>query len=48
MVAPMKRLLMLAAVGLFVRGCARLNVNPAQARAKTGYVEVNEQMSYAH
>lgn len=35
----MKRLLMLAAVGLFVTGCASPNVNPPQARAKTGYVD---------
>jgi hypothetical protein len=35
----MKRLLMLAAVGLFVTGCASPNVNPPQARANTGYVD---------
>jgi hypothetical protein len=37
--AAMKRLLMLAAVGLFVTGCASPNVNPPQARANTGYVD---------
>lgn len=35
----MKRLLMLAAVALFITGCASPNVNPTQARAKTGYVD---------
>jgi hypothetical protein len=35
----MKRLLMLAAAGLLVAGCASPNVNPPQARAKTGYVD---------
>jgi hypothetical protein len=35
----MKRLLMLAAAGLFITGCASPNVNPPQARAKTGYVD---------
>jgi hypothetical protein len=35
----MKRLLLLAAAGLFITGCASLNVNPPQARAKTGYVD---------
>jgi len=32
-------MLMLAAVGLFVTGCASPNVNPPQARANTGYVD---------
>jgi hypothetical protein len=36
----MKRLLMLAAAGLFVTGCASPNVNPPQARAKTGYLDL--------
>ena len=35
----MKRLLMLAAAGLLVAGCASPNVNPPHARAKTGYVD---------
>ena len=35
----MKRVLMLAAVGLFVTGCASPNVNPPRARANTGYVD---------
>ena len=35
----MKRMLMLAAVGLLVAGCASPDVNPPQARAKTGYVD---------
>jgi hypothetical protein len=35
----MKRLLMLAAAGLFITGCASPNVNPQQARANTGYVD---------
>jgi hypothetical protein len=35
----MKRLLLLAAAGLFITGCATPNVNPPQARAKTGYVD---------
>ena len=35
----MKRLLILAAAGLFITGCASSNVNPPQARAKTGYVD---------
>jgi hypothetical protein len=35
----MKRLLMLAVAGLFATGCASPNVNPPQARAKTGYVD---------
>ncbi|HWW01952.1 MAG TPA: hypothetical protein VNZ64_19790 [Candidatus Acidoferrum sp.] len=35
----MKRLLMFAAVGLLVIGCASPNVNPPQARANTGYVD---------
>jgi hypothetical protein len=35
----MKRVLMLAAAGLFVAGCAGPNVNPSQARANTGYVD---------
>jgi hypothetical protein len=35
----MKRLLMLAAAGLLVAGCASPNVNPPRARAKTGYVD---------
>jgi hypothetical protein len=35
----MKRLLLLAAAGLFITGCATPNVNPSQARAKTGYVD---------
>src|ERR1035441_1154472 len=37
--STMKRLLMLAAAGLLVAGCASPNVNPPQARAKTGYVD---------
>jgi len=36
----MKRMLILAAVGLLVTGCASSNVNPPQARAKTGYVDL--------
>ena len=35
----MKRVLMLAAAGLFVVGCASPNVNPPQARVNTGYVD---------
>jgi hypothetical protein len=35
----MKRLLMLAAAGLYITGCASPNVNPPQAHAKTGYVD---------
>jgi hypothetical protein len=35
----MKPVLLLAAAGLFVAGCASLNVNPPQARANTGYVD---------
>src|SRR6202142_3146173 len=35
----MKRMLMLAAAGLFVTGCASPNVNPPRARANTGYVD---------
>jgi hypothetical protein len=35
----MKRLLMLAAVGLLVTGCASPNVNPSHPRARTGYVD---------
>jgi hypothetical protein len=33
-------MLMLAAVGLLVAGCASTNVNPPQARARTGYVDL--------
>jgi len=33
-------MLMLAAVSLLVTGCASTNVNPPQARAKTGYVDL--------
>ena len=36
----MNRMLMLAAAGLLVIGCASTNVNPPQARAKTGYVDL--------
>ena len=36
----MNRMLLLAAVGLLVAGCASTNVNPPQARAKTGYVDL--------
>ena len=36
----MNRMLMLAAVGLLVAGCASTNVNPPQARARTGYVDL--------
>jgi hypothetical protein len=35
----MKLVLMLAAAGLFITGCASPNVNPPQARANTGYVD---------
>src|ERR1035438_3716235 len=38
-VAPMKRVLILAAIGLLVTGCASPNVNPPRARANTGYVD---------
>ena len=41
----MNRMLMLAAVGLLVVGCASLNVNPPQARAKTGYVDLHADSS---
>jgi hypothetical protein len=36
----MKRVLMLAGIGLLITGCASPNVNPPQARAKTGYVDL--------
>ena len=36
----MNRMLLLAAAGLFITGCASPNVNPPQARAKTGYVDL--------
>jgi len=39
MVAAMNRMLLFAAVGLLVTGCASPNVNPPQARANTGYVD---------
>jgi hypothetical protein len=35
----MKRMLLLAGVGLLISGCASPNVNPPQARANTGYVD---------
>ena len=35
----MKRMLLLAGVGLFISGCASPNLNPPQARANTGYVD---------
>ena len=38
-VIAMKRLLMLAAAGLILTGCASPNVNSPQARANTGYVD---------
>jgi hypothetical protein len=34
-------LVFLAAIGLWVQGCATRNVNPPQARANTGYVDIH-------
>jgi hypothetical protein len=35
----MKRVLLLAGIGLLIAGCASPNVNPPRAHAKTGYVD---------